>query len=176
MSKQLVLLSIRADQLNQLGEIADVNDASSVAAELWRAHDRYLDAQWKDRHDELLSWSERMSVQINELIRRSPLEVEGKSQHAPRPETPDIKLTAIRSDVGCQYTRVNMSDDQVRRFALLCAFYGKTIDALAEDAYAIHIQAEMLDDPADFENRRKQTEQERKVVVEKLLANNLRIA
>lgn len=176
MSKQLVLLSIRTDQLSQLGEIADVNDAPSVAAELWRAHDRYLDAQWKDHHDELLSWSERVSVQISELIKWSSLDAEDKSQQAPRPEAPDIKLTAIRSDAGCQHTRVNMSDDQVRRFALLCAFYGKTIDALAEDAYAFHIQAEMLDDPADFENRRKQTEQKREVVVEKLLANNLRIA
>lgn len=176
MSKQLVLLSVRTDQLSQLGEIADVNDAPSVAAELWRAHDRYLDVQWEDHHDELLSWSERVSVQMSELIRGNSLEADGKGPQVPQPETPDIKLAAIRSDVGCQYTRVNMSDDQIRRFALLCAYYGKTIDALTEDAYALHIRAEMLDDPDDFENRRKQTEQKREVLVEKLLANNLRIA
>lgn len=175
MSRQLVLLSIRTDQLSQLGEIANVNGTSSVAAELWRAHDRYLDAQWKDHHDELLSWSERVSVQLSELIKWSSLDAESKGQQASQPETPDIKLTAIRSDAGCQHTRVNMSDYQVRRFALLGAYYGKTIDALAEDAYALHIKAEMLDDPAGFEKRRQQTEQKNQVVVEKLLINNLRI-
>jgi hypothetical protein len=175
MSKQLVSLFIKTDQLSLLGEIADVND-SSVAAEVWRAHDSYLDAQWKDHHDEFLSWSERASAQLNSFIQWSILEIQGVEQEVSRPETPEIKLVTFRSIAGCQLTSVGMSDDQAQRFAFLCVFYGKTIGAIAEDAYAAYIQAEMLGDREGFENRRKQTEQKRQVVVEKLLVNNLRIA
>ena len=175
MSKQLVSLFIKNDQLSQLGEIASVND-STVAAEVWRAHDRYLDAQWRDHSDEFASWSERACAQLEEFMKWSMLEIQGADQETPRPQTTELKPVAPRSMADCQLTTVCISDDQARRFAFLRTYYGQRIGALAEDAFAAHIQAEMLDDPKDFENRRKQAEQKRRVVVEKLLANNLRIA
>jgi hypothetical protein len=176
MSKQLTSISIKNEQLAHLCTITEVNSTSSVVATIWIAHDRYLDTQWAEHHDEFTAWAAEASEQQQNLVEWLLREAQGGEQDSLEPETPAFKPIAPRSHVGCQLTTVAMSDDQHQRFEFLGAYYGKTLGALAEDAYAAYIQSEMLDDPEGFEKRRKSAKERTEGEVEKFLAINLRIS
>ena len=176
MSNQLTSISIKKEQLAQLSSIADVNDSPYVAATLWTAHDRYLDTQWAEHLDEFIAWAKEVAEQRQKLVDWLLRDYLGEAQDSPKPETPAIRSIEPRSYVDCQLTTVAMSREQHDRFKFLMNYYGKTLGALAEDAYAAYIPAEMLDDPADFEKRRKAAKKRTEAEVEKLLANNRRIS
>ena len=175
MSKSLTSLFVNTDHLVQLGQIADVND-TDIATEMWRAHDRYLEAQWNEHRNDFAAWAEEASAQLREQVEWSIREVEGLPRITPRPSTPAIKPIVHKSVAGCQLTSVAMSREQAERFAFLGGYYGKVLGALTEEAHAAHIQAEMLDDPATFEVRRMAAEVRHRALAERLLANTMRIA
>ena len=154
MTKLNVSLLVRHTQLINLGLIGDANK-TSMAAEMHRAHERYLTKHVHEKQDEIRAWYKRVYEQKTALQNWMFSPVPADGVRPPRPETPDLKTIADRDTRGCHMTFVGMTDDHADLFTLLIEVRGMTIGALTEEAYEDHIEAEMFDDLDDFRDRFK---------------------